>query len=241
MRLAKVAPSPHCVPACVFANFESIRASLLRKPEGGNIMRRFASYIVIVAASWALAGCGGTPGGSSVAPVTSQNAVNAATRARIASLVHGKVKHVFVLIQENHTFDQLFGLFPGVNGQYVENLGTYLAQETDCQYDPETLGCQRPFLISPNSNSPNYVADAPDITGGNNGRYDQEVSIDRGKMDDFLVDAEAGLCEHLSSGGHWGVQHQCWRIAHVRHCDDLAARLQAMLFGVARRRQQDCC
>ena len=41
----------------------------------------------------------------------------------IAKLVRGKVKHVFVLVQENHTFDQLYGLFPGVNGQYVENLG----------------------------------------------------------------------------------------------------------------------
>ncbi len=156
-------------------------------------MRRLASYIAILAASWALAGCGGAGGASSVAPVTSdQHVGDAATRARVATLARSKIKHVFVLVQENHTFDQLFGLFPGVNGQYVENLGTYLAQETDCQYDPQTLGCQRPFLISPNTNSPNYVGDAPDITGGDNGRYDQEVSIDRGKMDDFLVDVEAG-------------------------------------------------
>ena len=128
-------------------------------------MRRLVPYIVILTASWAPAGCGGAGAGSSVAPVTSQNApvgavrspdqqvADAAARNRIAALVRGKVKHVFVLVQENHTFDQLFGLFPGVNGQYVENLGTYLAQETDCQYDPQTLGCQRPFLISANTNS----------------------------------------------------------------------------------------
>ncbi|HYL27550.1 MAG TPA: alkaline phosphatase family protein, partial [Candidatus Nitrosotalea sp.] len=115
-----------------------------------------------------------------------------ATRRRITNLVRGKVKHVFVLVQENHTFDQLFGLFPGMNGQYVENLGTYLAQTTDCQFDPQTGGCQRPFLISANQSSPNYVPDAPDIDGGFNGRFDQEVSMDRGKMDDFLVDVEAG-------------------------------------------------
>ncbi len=158
-------------------------------------MRRLVSPIIILAASWALAGCGGAAG-SSVAPLTSQNAqqrsADAATRLRIAGLARTKIKHVFVLVQENHTFDQLFGLFPGMNGQYVENLGSYLAQETDCQYDPETLGCQRPFLISANPNSSNYVADAPDIAGGYNGRYDQELSIDRGKMDDFLVDVEAG-------------------------------------------------
>lgn len=167
-------------------------------------MRRFASNILVLTATCGLAACGGAGGASSVASLTSQNAQlgggtsvsqqleSAATRRRIAYLAHSKVKHVFVLIQENHTFDQIFGLFPGVNGQYVENLGTYLAQETDCQPDPVAGGCQRPFLISANPSSPNYVADAPDITGGNNGRYDQEASIDRGRMDDFLVDVEAG-------------------------------------------------
>jgi phospholipase C len=164
-------------------------------------MRRLAANIVILAASCALAACGGAGSSSSIAPLSSQNVgagsavtqlANAAARRRIEHLAQSKIKHVFVLVQENHTFDQIFGLFPGVNGQYVENLGTYLAQETDCEYDPQTLGCQRPFLISANPNSPSYVQDAPDIDGGNNGRYDQEVSIDRGKMDDFLVDLEAG-------------------------------------------------
>lgn len=161
-------------------------------------MARFASNLVILAASLGLAACGG----SSVAPLASQNALDAvgsphqvadaAARRRVIKLAHSRIKHVFVLVQENHTFDQIFGLFPPMNGQYVENLGTYLAQATDCQYDPETLGCQRPFLISANPNSSSYVQDAPDITGGNNGRYDQEFGIDRGKMDDFLVDVEGG-------------------------------------------------
>jgi len=168
-------------------------------------MRRLVSNIIVcAAASFAVAACGGPGGSSSVAPMALENTqvetgqspaaqlANLAERRKIAGLARTRVKHVFVLIQENHTFDQIFGLFPGMNGQYVENLGTYLAQETDCQYDPQTLGCQRPFLISANQSSPNYVADAPDITGGFNGRYDQEVSMDRGKMDDFLVDVEAG-------------------------------------------------
>lgn len=161
-------------------------------------MARLASIIGVLAASAALTACGGT----SMAPMSAQGAQglgsvqqiqDAAARHRVAKLAQSRIKHVFVLVQENHTFDQVYGLFPGVNGQYVENLGTYLAQETDCQYDPETLGCQRPFLISANPSSPNYVADAPDITGGNNGRYDQENSIDRGKMDNFLNDLESGV------------------------------------------------
>src|SRR5579863_5174021 len=159
-------------------------------------MRRLVTSTVLFAASWALAACGGPGGGSPVGMLTQTGAAQsalaqistAAERRRIVNLARSRVKHVFVLVQENHTFDQIFGLYPGMNGQYVENLGTYLAQETDCQYDPETLGCQRPFLISANPKSPNYVADAPDITGGYNGRYDQEASIDRGKMDDFVSD-----------------------------------------------------
>ena len=167
-------------------------------------MRRLLTNIVILTASSALAACGGAGlGSSSVTPAASQSAIgvpgsaaaqleDAATRRRVVSLLRGKIKHVFVLVQENHTFDQEFGLFPGVNGQSVNNLGSYQAHQTDCQYDPMAGGCQRPFLITTNTLSPNYVADAPDITGGNNGRYDQEFAIDRGKMDDFLVDVEAG-------------------------------------------------
>ncbi|MGB8627268.1 MAG: alkaline phosphatase family protein [Candidatus Cybelea sp.] len=162
-------------------------------------MARLASNLVILAASSVLAACGGA---SPLSPLTSQNALgvagsthqvaDAAARRRVMKLAQSRIKHVFVLVQENHTFDQIYGLYPGMNGNYVENLGTYLAQETDCQYDPETLGCQRPFLITTNQNSPSYVPDAPDINGGNNGRYDQEFAIDRGKMDEFLVDNEAG-------------------------------------------------
>jgi phospholipase C len=166
-------------------------------------MRRLWTNIALLTASSALAACGG-PGGSpaSVTPLSSsavgapgsvtQQSADAATRRRIVSLLRGKIKHVFVLVQENHTFDQEFGLFPGVNGQSVNNLGTYQAQQTDCQYDPMTGGCQRPFLITTNQSSPNYVPDAPDIDGGDNSRYGQEYGIDHGKMDAFLAEDEAG-------------------------------------------------
>ncbi|MGA2759831.1 MAG: alkaline phosphatase family protein [Candidatus Cybelea sp.] len=159
-------------------------------------MRGLVSNVIVVfTAMCALAGCGGA-GGSLATPQTSQNSkaptAEAAARLRMATLVRTKIKHIFVIVQENHTFDQLFGLYPAMNGNTVENLSTALAQDVDCQYDTETGSCQRPFLISTNKNSPNYVADAPDINGGDNSRFGQEVAIDRGKMDDFLVEDEAG-------------------------------------------------
>jgi phospholipase C len=172
-------------------------------------MRRLVAGVA--ASTLLLAGCGG--GGSTVAPgmsgstqsVAAQSATTESASAQnferhgppgsnsyIVGLVRAKVKHVFVLIQENHTFDQYFGLYPGTNGQTVENLGSPIARADDCVPDPVTGGCQRPFLISANPRSPSYVPDAPDITGGNNNRYDQEFSIDHGRMDGFLDDLEAG-------------------------------------------------
>ena len=176
-------------------------------------MRRLAAGLVVLTSSWLLTGCGGggaggvansiTGGAAGVASVTQPQSAQA-EEAQIAgrygprgstnieALVHAKVKHVFVLIQENHTFDSYFGLFPGVNGQSVENLASATARADDCEPDPVAGGCQRPFLISANPRSPNYVADAPDITGGANDRNDQEAGIDHGRMDGFLSDIETG-------------------------------------------------
>ena len=162
-------------------------------------MRRFIAASVILALSISITGCGGTGGASAVEPATSQNTQSGAqasdqqSTTDMQAAVRSKIKHVFVLIQENHTFDNYFGLFPGVNGQTVENLGTALAQATDCVPDPVAERCQRPFLIASNSTSSNFVADAPDIAGGNNGREDQELAINHGRMNGFLRDLEAGV------------------------------------------------
>jgi phospholipase C len=108
----------------------------------------------------------------------------------VQALVAQKVKHVFVLVQENHTFDNYFGLYPGSN---VENLASSTAQSLDCMPDPDAGGaCQRPFLISTNKASANYTKDAPDIAGGSNSRYGQQYAIDGGKMDRWLVENETG-------------------------------------------------
>lgn len=154
-------------------------------------MRRFIAASVILSLAMSLTGCGGADGStadSGALPDTQPGAQSSNVRAAIRS----KIKHVFVLIQENHTFDEYFGLFPSMNANSVENLGTALAKATDCVPDPVAQHCQRPFLITANTSSPSYVPDAPDISGGDNGRMDQEASIDRGRMDGFLRDLEAG-------------------------------------------------
>ncbi len=140
--------------------------------------RRFIVSLGFCVLAAGLAACGG--GGGSAPPAPSNI---------VETLVHQKVKHVFVIVQENHTFDNYFGLYPGI-GQSVDNLASAAAQADDCVPDPEAGACQRPFLISANSKSPSYVPDAPDISGGNNSRYGQQFAIDNGKMDGFLTENE---------------------------------------------------
>jgi phospholipase C len=145
------------------------------------------SRAAAILAAFSLAACNST---SSTPP--------AHTSATTQSLVAKAVKHVFVIVQENHTFDNYFGLYPGMNGQTVENLGSATAQADDCVPDPESAGgCQKPFLITSNVASPNYVADVGDISGGDNSRMGQIDSIDGGKMDGFLKDDEGSTATPL--------------------------------------------
>jgi phospholipase C len=150
------------------------------------IVRRAAAAVLAAAFSFSLGACSKSHS-SSTTPST-------AAAGSIQSLVSQKVKHVFVIVQENHTFDNYFGLYPGTAGQTVENLGSSTAQAIDCVPDPYAGAgaCQRPFLISANTASPNHVIDAPDIYGGNNGRDGQLAAIDGGKMDGFLSENETG-------------------------------------------------
>ena len=40
-----------------------------------------------------------------------------------AALVREKIKYVFVIFNENHSFDNEFGTFPGVDGLYSDGAG----------------------------------------------------------------------------------------------------------------------
>jgi phospholipase C len=50
--------------------------------------------------------------------------------ARLARLLREKIKYVFVIFNENHSFDNEFGSFPGVNGLYSTGTHPRSARET---------------------------------------------------------------------------------------------------------------
>ena len=97
-----------------------------------------------------------------------------------------KIKHVVVIMQENRSFDQYFGTFPGGDGipGLAGNPGT-----VPCTRDPVNGGCVRPFH---DTNDKNY--------GGPHGTPNAVADMDCAnpatrtgcKMDGFVAQAEKG-------------------------------------------------
>ncbi len=96
----------------------------------------------------------------------------------LLALVRSKVKHVFVIYQENRSFDSYFGSFPG-----ADNLSTTFAQTQGFrQYDP--LGNQwvTPFRIT-----------SPDTADADHSRPALITKSDGGRMDLFVSTEEFAL------------------------------------------------
>lgn len=89
----------------------------------------------------------------------------------LLALVRSKIKHVFVIYQENRSFDSYFGTFPG-----TQNLASPLARAQGFrQYDP--LGNQwvTPFRIT-----------TPDTADADHSRLGLITKSDGGRMDLFV-------------------------------------------------------
>ena len=85
-----------------------------------------------------------------------------------------KIQHVVVIMQENRSFDQYFGTFPGADGLPTQN-----GQFTTCVPDPATGVCVKPYHDTSNLNS-----------GGPHGQVNATADINGGKMDGFIAQAE---------------------------------------------------
>src|SRR5216683_8120886 len=89
-----------------------------------------------------------------------------------ASGIH-KIQHVVVIMQENRSFDQYFGTFPGADGLPVQN-----GQFTTCVPDPATGVCVKPYH---DTSDLNY--------GGPHGQTNATADVNGGKMDGFIAQA----------------------------------------------------
>ncbi len=100
---------------------------------------------------------------------------NVRSRSNIVAIsvnpIH-KIKHVVIIMQENRSFDQYFGTFPGADG-FPAGV---------CVPDPVNGGCVRPFHDASDKNF-----------GGPHGAANAAADIDGGKMDGFVGQAEKGM------------------------------------------------
>jgi phospholipase C len=82
-----------------------------------------------------------------------------------------KIEHVVVIMQENRSFDEYFGVYPGADG----------IPSGVCVPDPANGGCVAPY---PDSSDVNR--------GGPHTDPSARIDIDGGRMDGFVADAEYG-------------------------------------------------
>jgi phospholipase C len=85
-----------------------------------------------------------------------------------------KIKHIVIIMQENRSFDQYFGLYPGADGLPRQN-GNF----TVCSPDPINGGCAAPYHDPTDKNA-----------GGPHASGNAQADINGGKMDGFVAQDE---------------------------------------------------
>jgi len=88
-----------------------------------------------------------------------------------------KIQHVVVVMQENRSFDEYFGTFPGADGLPVDANGNF----TVCVPDPQANSCVRPYHDTNDRNQ-----------GGPHTRNAAIVDVAGGAMSGFISQAEQG-------------------------------------------------
>jgi phospholipase C len=129
--------------------------------------------------------------GPAVAPhvVAPENAP-VLSRDQLIEAVRNRVRYVFVIFNENHSFDNEFGTFPGVNGLYADPSGPRDAAHTPGftqtykDVNGQTVSVQ-PFRIGPEQNS--TFVDSVDHTHAG---LAKKIDVKNGvaQMDGFAMD-----------------------------------------------------
>lgn len=110
-----------------------------------------------------------------------------ATSQQYLANLRAHIRHVFVIYQENRSFDSYFGTFPG-----TDNLATAEARQHGFrQYDPIGHTWVTPFGLR-----------TADVASPNHSRLSLIAKSNQGRMDRFVAEEERGLLEKGADQGY---------------------------------------
>jgi phospholipase C len=115
-------------------------------------------------------------GSPSATPAPASSATSVPVIGDPLAQARAKIKHIVVIMQENRSFDQYFGTYPGADGFPRQN-----GQFTVCINDPRTGTCVYPYH---DPDDKNY--------GGPHGQKNAAADINSGQMNGFIAQAEGG-------------------------------------------------
>jgi len=121
-------------------------------------------------------------GSRAAVPSACQSDLTTASQSAVVACLRQQVKYVFVLYQENRSFDSYFGTFPGAQGIYSQPAGQtpgYYQAITNTDGTPSTI---QPIRIGPSQ----FAADTDDIDHSHP-RIDAKMNVVNGvpQMDKF--------------------------------------------------------
>ena len=114
--------------------------------------------------------------------------------AQEIALLRNHVKYVFVIFQENRSFDSYFGTFPGANGLFSQPAAQTPGFSQPIENTDGTMAMISPFRIGPAQ----YAADTDDVDHSHAGMGEKMDVVDgQAKMDRFALVEEK---EHMKPG-----------------------------------------
>ncbi len=126
--------------------------------------------VLVVLAAAMLAAC-------AVPAVTNAFASSTAAAAATTDPSAGKIKHIIWIMQENRSFDNYFGTYPGANGIPSDGAGHFLS--STCEYDP----------VKPDTPACPYHNYSDTNSGGDHSSSSTIRDINDGAMDGFQAEA----------------------------------------------------
>jgi phospholipase C len=146
-------------------------------------------------------------------------------REKLVKLLHQRIKYVFVIFNENHSFDNEYGTFPGVNGLYSDGLKPRSAGNTPgfTQTYTDVNGLTvtvRPFRIGPGQNAGVY--DSVDHSHpGLAAKIDADPATGVARMDRYAYDEYHRFAKQGGTGNiAKGTQFARLVMSHI-DCDTI--------------------